>query len=384
MSCISIPRPFSKARRKLFSLLILLLSCLSGCSTKPNEKDFDDLEIVGSMELYYAKQFRADYLANGCALVSIKESGRFLIVPEGQEPPERIDEDITVLRQPVENIYLAATSAMGLFDALNALEPIAMSGTKAEGWFIQNAKMAMENGAIAYAGKYSAPDYEMLMAKHCGLAIESTMINHAPEVKEKLEVLGIPVMVERSSYEGHPLGRTEWIKLYGLLVGDEEQATLLFDEQVAYLESIPTEDTGKSVAFFYIAPSGNVVVRKNGDYAVKMIELAGGEYVFSDLGGDDSAAGSVNLEMERFYAEAKNADVIIYNRSVDGQVHSIDDLLAKNELLGDFKAVKNENVWCTDKSLFQETTEFGWMISEMNKIFSGDVADDLIFYDRLR
>lgn len=62
---------------------------------------------------------------------------------------------------------------------------------------------------------YSAPDYELILSKNCDLAIESTMIYHKPEVKEKLEQFGIPVLVEHSSYESHPLGRTEWLKLYG-------------------------------------------------------------------------------------------------------------------------------------------------------------------------
>ena len=53
------------------------------------------------------------------------------------------------------------------------------------------------------------------------------MIYHTPEVKERLEEFGIPVLVERSSYESHPLGRVEWIKLYGVLLGKEESLTRL-------------------------------------------------------------------------------------------------------------------------------------------------------------
>jgi iron complex transport system substrate-binding protein len=261
-----------------------------------------------------------------------------------------------------------------------------MSGTKAEGWYIENARMAMENGAMVYAGRYSAPDYELLMAKGCRLAIESTMITHAPGVQEKLTELGIPVLVERSSYETHPLGRTEWIKLYGLLTGKEQLAAQIFDKQAAYLENIPANSTGKTAAFFYISSSGSAVARRSGDYAVKMIELAGGSYVFSDLGEDGSLTGSVNLEMERFYAGAKDADFIIYNSSIDGEVRTIGELLAKSHLLADFKAVKNGDVWCTSKNLFQETTEFGLMVSDMHRIFTEDLADTdkLNFYYKLR
>ena len=42
---------------------------------------------------------------------------------------------------------------------------------------------------MLYAGKYSAPDYEEILSEQCDRAIESTMIYHNPEVKEKLEQL---------------------------------------------------------------------------------------------------------------------------------------------------------------------------------------------------
>ena len=334
-----------------------------------------------SMELRYANQFSVEYRRDGCALITIVESGQFLLVPEGQEAPEV---DVVLLRQPLENIYLAATSAMGLFDGLDALEHITLSGTQAHGWHIENARAAMERGDILYAGKYSAPDYELLLAKGCALAIESTMLYHAPEVQEKLQALGIPVLVERSSYESHPLGRTEWIKLYGLLTGRLAEAEVLFDAQTAFLEDLSAESVGKTVAFFYISSTGGVVARKSGDYAVKMIELAGGQYAFEELGNPDSAAGSVNLEMERFYAQAKDADIILYNSATTGEVRNLSELLALNPLLADFRAVQKGDVWCTGQNMFQETTNFGQMIAEMNRIFTGDAPEKLEYYYKLR
>ena len=81
----------------------------------------------------------------------------------------------------------------------------------------------MEEGDILYAGKYSAPDYELILDEGCNLAIENTMIYHNPEVKEKLEELGIPVLVERSSYESHPLGRLESVYMEYYLIKRKKQ-----------------------------------------------------------------------------------------------------------------------------------------------------------------
>ena len=165
------------------------------------------------------------------------------------------------------------------FIHLDAMDLIALSGTKDTGWYLPEARTAMEEGKIAYAGKYSAPDYEKILSSDCGLAVESTMIYHTPEVKEQLERLGIPVLVERSSYESHPLGRMEWLKLYAVLLGREELAGELFNRQMSALNAVMgQEPTGKTVAFFYVSSNGYVNVRKPGDYVAKMIELAGGTY----------------------------------------------------------------------------------------------------------
>jgi iron complex transport system substrate-binding protein len=324
-----------------------------------------------SMPILYAKNFSVDYYSGGCTLIAIADGSRYLMVPDGGTAPEGIDSDITVLNPPVQNIYLVATSAMCLFDDLGALDNIRLSGTKAEDWYIPNAKAKMQAGEILYAGKYRAPDYELILTNNCSLAIESTMINHNPEVKEKLEALGIPVLVEQSSYETHPLGRTEWMKLYGVLTGKEIAAEQCFSEQVAYVNEVANlANTGQTVAYFYINSAGDAVTRKAGDYVAKMIELAGGKYIFENLGDSDNATSTVNLEMEAFYAAAKEADFIIYNSTIGGEVTSMDELLRKNSLLREFKAVKNGNVWCTDENLFQETTQLGLMISDMHRMLT--------------
>ena len=78
-----------------------------------------------------------------------------------------------------------------------------------------------------------------------------------------------------------------------------------------------SENTGKTVAFFYINSMGAANVRKSNDYVSKMIELAGGEYIFHDPAEDDNALSTMNMQMEEFYAKAKDADYIIYNSTID-------------------------------------------------------------------
>lgn len=379
-------------KKFLICLITSVILLTFVCPVQAAEKENTHTEIKGltfdhSMELTYAEQFSVDYYKDGYALITIAEEGQFLVVPEGKEAPEDLDKKIAVIQKPVENIYLVATSAMNLFCALDALDHISLSGTDADGWYIEEAKKALENGSISFAGKYSAPDYELILNKKCSLAVESTMIYHTPEVKEKLEQFGIPVLVEHSSYESHPLGRTEWLKLYAVLLDKEKEAEQLFQQQAEKLEKIQdSRNTGKKVAFFYINSVGAANVRKSNDYVAKMIDLAGGEYIFRDLGEKDNALSTMNMQMEEFYASAKDADYIIYNSTIDGELMDISQLLAKSSLLGDFKAVKDGNVWCTEQNLFQETLELGTMIEDIHTMLTSEdeTLDSLTFMHKLK
>ena len=239
-------------------------------------------------------------------------------------------------------------------------------------------KKLVENDTIRYIGKYRAPDYEALLEGDVDLAIESTMIYHSPQVKEAIEELGIPVLVERSSYESDPLGRLEWIRLYGLLFGKGDEAQAFFDEAVAKVEGVDTDTIAQapSVAFFSVNSNGSVVVRKPGDYVTKMIETAGGTYALDGITSEeDNALSTMNMQMEAFYDKAVDADILIYNSTIEGGLEEMSDLTALSDKFNDFAAVKSGNVWCTDASTFQRTTGAADMIVEMNKIFAG-AADD--------
>ena len=310
-----------------------------------------------------------DYFEGGYTLLTVADDSRFLVIPEGKEQPIDIEKDITVLQRPIENLYIVATAVMDMFCELDALDVIRFSSQKEDGWYIEEARLAMKEGNIVYAGKYSMPDYELIVSEGCSLAIQNTMISHSPEVIDKLKEFGIPSMIDYASYESHPLGRVEWIKFYGALLGKEEKAEELFKQQEKILNRVTAEEkTGKTIAFFYITTNGTVNVRKSSDYVPKMIELAGGHYIFENLGSDSDKRSSVNMSMEEFYATAKEADILIYNSTTNGELRTVEELLAQSGMLADFKAVKEGNVWCTTGDLYQESMSVGYFIEDIHRI----------------
>ena len=379
-----------KARGKKLICLLLLgalaLGLLFGCGGEKQAAaaatgpEWSALAAIRQVPLKHATQFSLTEYEQGYTLLDIPTSGRFLIVPQGAGLPRGLDDDIIPLYAPLDRMYLAATSSMDFFRALDSVPAVRLSGTDVNGWYIEEAKAALEDGSMIFAGKYSAPDYELIFAEKCDLAIESTMIYHSPEGKEQLEKLGVPVLVERSSYEEDPLGRMEWVKVYGALLGKLPSAEELFDGEVEAVEPLLDQPkTGKTVAFFYITTTGTVNVRKSSDYVPRMIALAGGDYAFPDL-SSGSALSTVNMTMESFYDGARDADVLIYNSTIDGELFTLSELLQKSAFLKDFKAVQTGNVWCTGKNLFQEPMGLGKLILDMHRVLTDENAPEELTY----
>lgn len=372
-------------KKRLILLALCLTLLLAACggpenvaTTQPQAETasqavrYEELLFENVMPLSYATGFSVSYSEEGYKLLTIGEDQTYLVVGENMPVPEEVPDTVTVLQQPLDQIYLVSTGAMDHFIELNALDSIILSSQKADAWYLPEAKQAMEEGKIAYAGKYSAPDYETVLGSGCNLVIENAMIYHAPEVLEKLRSLGLPVLVELSSYESHPLGRMEWIKLFSALVNKEEEAAAYYDSMLAALEPVMNQEpTGKTVSFFYITTSGGINVRRPSDYVSCAIGLAGCENVSFSEDQADVGTSTMTIQMEAFYQGVQDADILIYNSIVDGELDSLSALLEKMPTLADTKAVKEDNVWCLSKNFYQETMSLGDFILDVNAVATG-------------
>ena len=353
----------------------LLSPLLAACSRDgvSERAESPKLGAATPVALSHATQFTLDAYEGGYRLASLASGDRLLIVPEGAEPPAGLPAGVAAIRQPLANVYLVSTGMICLVDAIGALDAIGVSSVRAEDSPVPAFTKRLEDGTIAYGGLYRAPDYELITAKGCPLAIENTNIDHVPEVRAKLEELGVTVLMEQSSREEDMLGRLEWIKLMGTLFGREDEAAEVFDNVATRVEEVAAEGPlDRTVAFFYVNEDGAAVTRRNGDYFCQMIEAAGGAYVsFTEEGAADSSPTTVTVEMERFYEGARDADVIIYNGTIDDGVTSLDELVEKNALLANFRAVRNGNVWTCDSTMYQQMTSMADIICDLRAAIGG-------------
>lgn len=406
--------------------------------------EIDGLRFISSEKNDVAEYFRLSVYedASGAKYQLLETAGglhRYLIAPADAQVSDRKSDhftaraseansankekkgdalELTVLQQPLTTTYVAASAVMAPLCDLGAVSQIRFSGLREEGWYVDEARTAMEKGSMLFAGKYSEPDYETLLREGCDLALESTMIYRSPEVIEKLSALGIPVYIDYSSYEPHVLGRLEWIRVYGALFGHEEKAQQWYASERDRIRAIQkdaetssgeasrsgksteksetktsrnskneassigsssgsagtdtTADLRPTVVYFYVNSSGQIQVRQPHDYIPELLELAGARYLapdMSSLGG--SRKSNVTVSLEDFYSSCRDADYLIYSATLDRPLSSIQELLGKNALFADFKAVKEGHVYTTDKDFYQLSDRMADFAEDVHRMLQG-------------
>lgn len=334
---------------------------------KQEEPETGELVLAYEEELAYATRFTLSRYVGGYSMFSIPEidERKYLIVPEGKAVPENLPDHTVILKQPVERICFASGSMASLAEVIGALDRITTVAIDIDGWSLDAVAERMKSGEILYSGSYKEPDYEMLLGEGIQLEIDSTMLVGYPEVGKKYDELGIPYFIEDSSKETHPLGRMEWVKLLGAILGRDEAAKNWFEQQTAKINALETmEKSGKTAALFYIGEKG-VYVRNSGDYIAMMLELAGGEYVCKDMNPEQG--GNTKMDFEEFYMRCRDADYLFW--IVLACPHStLEELVDSNELFADFKAVQEGNVYSSRRGFAQRTADLADVVTEMHAI----------------
>ena len=202
---------------------------------------------------------------------------KYLIVPEDVEVPVGLEQDMIIVKKPVDHTYAESDEILHTMKDLDLLDNVVAVGMKSKDCTVSEiadkmkAKDGEKNAEVAYAGTADKLKLKNLVKSGVNLAMFSGDIlpredsegNSAKdtakkedkdskdtketltveeqteqfeELTEKLATLGIPVLVDRSSEEKTELGKQEWIKVYGVLYGCEEQTNEKFDAAVAAAE----------------------------------------------------------------------------------------------------------------------------------------------------
>jgi iron complex transport system substrate-binding protein len=292
----------------------------------------------------YACTFGIRIPAEGDTLLDLKEnffnnSDAFTTFRLSRSAVNSNDKKIKTIKIPLRKIVCMSTSHIAYLNALGKLDNIvAVSG----GQYINNKEIIkrMNQGAIKDVGYESSLNYEMILSLNPDMVFTYGINGENNTYIEKLRQLGIPVMVLGDYTENHPLGKLEYIRLFGYLTGVPVRADSIFISKSANYakirEAVPAAAQRPQVLLN--APWKETWYIPGGDnYISKLINDAGADV----LGAEKGKITATSYNTEQIYHISSAADFWLHPNSYS----SIKALTGANTLFKEITALKRGKVY---------------------------------------
>lgn len=208
---------------------------------------------------------------------------------------------------------------------------------------------------IMDCGSSMQPDIERIIALHPEALLISPFENSGGY--GKLDKLRIPVIETADYMETSPLGRAEWIKLYGLLLGSSKADYLFSAIEKEYLQlKAEAAKLPLGLSILTERKTGNVWYVPGGKSTMGiLLRDAHARYIFAD----DTHSGSLSMSPEQIIAKGNQVDVWAF-KYFGGNALTKQDLLAEYQGYQALKAFQTGTVYETDTSCepYFELTSF--------------------------
>ena len=333
-----------------FLLLCLTLSCNMRQSSHSENS-------LSSDTIRYAQGFTVHHF-DGYTAVEVRDPWnstrllqRYLLVDRDRPVPENLPKG-TVVQVPAQNVVVYTSVHAAIIDQLGEADKV-IGVCEPRYMDTPSIQEGLRAGKIADLGEATAPNIEKIIDIGAEIIIASPFQNAGYGPAEKL---GIPIIEAADYMESLPLGRTEWIRFYGLLFGKEVMADSIFREtEDRYLElkelaktvtNRPTVISEKKFGSSWYMPAGD-------SYVAHLYNDAGADYIFKDLPG----AGSTPLAFETVLDKAIHANMwlIKYNQTND---MTYKDLRTEYTPYENFDAFKNRRIYTCNTGIVPYYEEF--------------------------
>ena len=280
--------------------------------------------------------------------------------------------DGTVVRVPIERAVVYSSVHAGVMKELGAFSAV-RGVCDAQYYTMPEVQSGLDDGSIADCGNSLSPTIERLVALKPDAIILSPFQNAGYGV---LTNLGVPI-IECADYMEHtPLGRAEWIKLFGELLCCREKADSIFQataDEYSALTALTATVEHRPKVISEMITSGVWFVPGGDSYMAHLFTDAGASYPWSD----DTNSGSLSLDFSQVLARAQDADLWL----IKPDRHlSYSDFEAINPLNVKFKAFGCRGVYqcvTSETSLF---TDFPFhpqvLLRDFVKIFHPELLPD--------
>ena len=377
---------------KRFALLIAVLTGLlaSGCggSATRSAADF-------TVEIYtpeYASGFDIRGRDKDAAtLVTVRNPWQgagnveqhLLILREGAKAPAGLDAQ--VVKAPVRHVVCMSSSHVAMFDALGEVRRISgVSGID----YISNTYVNEHRycGEVRDVGYDTNLNFELLASMRPDLVLLYGVTGENTVVTGKLRELGIPYIYVGDYMEESPLGKAEWLVLAAELcdlraAGADTLQRIARDYQA--LKAHPAPDAPRPKVMLNTPYRDTWFLPSSQSYMIRLIEDAGGEYVYTKNDSDTSVA----VDMEEAYLLANAADFWLNV----GPCNTLAELTAQNPKFSGIPVVRSRNVYNNNRRQTPAGGSDFWesggvrpdlVLRDLRTIFSGDSVPTC-YYKRL-
>lgn len=327
--------------------VVMTLAALTGCKGTrqvpfAEPVSVDTLEYAEGLKITYFKDFTSVTLRDPWDTVKTRKV--YILAPKAtlaSSPglKDTLSKMGILIATPVERavIYTSVHAAMAA--QLGVLDKVC--GVCEPEYITSNEVLErIKNQQIADLGQSTSPNVEKIIELGCDVIIASPFENSGYGAAEKL---GIPIVEAADYMENHPLGRTEWVKFYGLLFGCEAAAQEQFlatCSRYNSLKGICTEVTERPSVVLERKWGQTWGVPAAGSYVGTLHRDAGADYVFGDI----TSASSVHMTFEQVFDRGCDADFWLFKYS-GGKPMTLDDLKGEYLPYSDFKAFKTQNIF---------------------------------------
>jgi iron complex transport system substrate-binding protein len=290
----------------------------------------------------------------------------YVLAPNPGAVPDSL-KGIPFIRTPVERVITLSTTHVAMIEQLGSGGSIA--GISGAGYMFSPAiRSGMESGRIKDVGYGQGLDYEAIVRMQPDVVFLYGVEGNVMTILEKLRDLNVPAVFCGEYLETHPLGKAEWIKYFSLFYDKKEQAENFFREiDSAYnaLSAIVPDNIDKPNVLNGLPWKDTWYMAGGKSFAAKLIEDAGGAYLWSD----SPSSQAIPLDLESVYLRAVQADIWIN----PGAAASLADIRLLDDRLGDLESLRRGNVFNNDARISEGGGNDYWE--------SGTVRPDLVLAD---
>lgn len=324
----------------LYFLGCIGLLCMGGCKDKPTQQTEQHLQQAW---ITYAQGFTLTAYDDLYVVritqpwVGAQDHFTYVLKRAHAHVPDSLQQ-FTQIQIPIQTIACTSTThipALAVLDEVPTLTGFAgLDYISTE--IVRNR---IEDGQIRELGQNETLDVEAIVDIEPAVLMVFAM-DSGNKALQTIEQAGIPVLYNGDWTEQHPLGKAEWIKLFGVLFDKEKEANQFFDQIVAnYMATVklvqavqeqPTVLSGVMFGDTWYLPEGN-------SWAAVYFKEAKANYLWKETKG----VGSLALSFEQVLEKGQQADFWIN----PGHYESLQDLAAANPHYKEFDAFKNKKVY---------------------------------------